>query len=261
MKNYIKENTHLGELEIYKILSMPEVQSYNKDFSTLILPKAVYIDKKSRTLTLPYYEGKVFNDIWTTENGGALMNLDLAITTPILLKDLAHIDTKYVTNSLLTAKNPKLIFNHDKAEPYFSSIARKIHKLGYISKGELARVIEMLSVKQTTPMIINNGDFYPRNFIKRKDEKIVLIDWETWNKNSPFFIIDHPENVAAVLYVHMWGNKEWQLLYLEELNKHFSLSNESLDKAIIIKALTMIEFLSHHKELLQGQIAIIKDTV
>ena len=58
-------------------------------------------------------------------------------------------------------------------------------------------------------MIMNNGDFYPRNLIVRPDGRIVIIDWETYNIHSPFHTIDHPENVAAVFYTHMWGNPAW----------------------------------------------------
>ena len=38
----------------------------------------------------------------------------------------------------------------------------------------------------------------------------IVIVGETYNADSPFHTIDHPENVAAVFYVHMWGNQAWQ---------------------------------------------------
>jgi hypothetical protein len=44
----------------------------------------------------------------------------------------------------------------------------------------------------------------------------VISDWETCNSNSPFHTIDHPENVAAVFYAHMWGNPPWQAAYRDD---------------------------------------------
>lgn len=38
-------------------------------------------------------------------------------------------------------------------------------------------------------MIVNNGDFSPRNLIIRLGGRIVIVDWETWNPNSPFHTI------------------------------------------------------------------------
>jgi hypothetical protein len=56
-------------------------------------------------------------------------------------------------------------------------------------------------------VIVSNGDFYPRNLIVGPDGRIVVVDWETWNPGSPFHTVDHPENVAAFFYVHMWGSR------------------------------------------------------
>ncbi len=44
---------------------------------------------------------------------------------------------------------------------------------------------------------------------------------ETCNPNSPFHTVDHPENVAAVFYAHMWGNAAWQAAYRNDLNARF----------------------------------------
>src|SRR5712692_5879473 len=58
--------------------------------------------------------------------------------------------------------------------------------------------------------------------------RIVIVDWETYNPNSPFHTIDHPENVAAVFYVHMWGNPAWQAAYRGALNERVRLLRNQL---------------------------------
>jgi hypothetical protein len=79
-------------------------------------------------------------------------------------------------------------------------------------------------------MIVNNGDFYPTNLIVLPDSRIVIVDWETYNANSHFHTIDHPENVAAVFYVHIWGNPAWQAAYRDALNERFAFSQTSFAK-------------------------------
>jgi hypothetical protein len=88
-------------------------------------------------------------------------------------------------------------------------------------------------------MIVNNGDFYPRNLIVLPAGRIVIVDWETYNPNSPFHTIDHPENVAAVFYAHMWGNPAWQAAYRGALSQRFGFSETSFAKGVVIGALEL----------------------
>ncbi|MGC1176997.1 MAG: hypothetical protein WA843_02905 [Candidatus Saccharimonadales bacterium] len=261
MKEYIKENVGIGELHIYRILSSTVLQNYNKDFSVLVLPYATDIDTEQRTLTLPFYEGKTFNDTWDVSNGGSPMGLDLVEEIPLALRDLAKIDPTHISDDETLTNAPHVTFDHTRASDYFYKLAAKLQDAGSLTGKDLAAIKALLSYEQTTDMIINNGDFYPRNFIKRPDGKVVLIDWETWNDHSPFFIVDHPENIAAVQYVHMWGNSEWQNAYQTELSKHFELSKKSFAKGIVIKALTLASFFPQHKNLFRGQVEMIRAVI
>jgi len=69
--------------------------------------------------------------------------------------------------------------------------------------------------------------------------RIVIVDWETYNPNSPFHTIDHPENVAAVFYSHMWGNPAWQAAYRDALHQRFGFSPASFAKGVVIQALEL----------------------
>jgi len=56
---------------------------------------------------------------------------------------------------------------------------------------------------------------------------------------SPFHTIDHPENVAAVFYVHMWGNPAWQAAYRAALSARFAFSPASFARGVVIAALEL----------------------
>jgi hypothetical protein len=57
------------------------------------------------------------------------------------------------------------------------------------------------------------------------------------NAKSPFHTIDHPENVAAVFYVHMWVNPAWQAAYRDALGERFAFSETSFAEGVVIQAL------------------------
>jgi len=88
-------------------------------------------------------------------------------------------------------------------------------------------------------MIMNNSDFYPRNLIVQSSGRIVIIDWETYNPNSPFRTVDHLENVAAVFHAHVWGNPAWQATYCNALSERFGYSTTSFAKGVVIAALEL----------------------
>lgn len=257
-KEFVKHGVSGGELAVYEALSAPEVQAQNNGFSTLILPEAINLDKTSGSVTLPYYEGETFNDAWNVNSGGAEMDLSLTRTIPLLLKDLATVETSIFTDDVSLAHALNLVYDHEHAVRYFGDICLGFTNEGVLSENEHVRAIQLLNHPQTTSKIVNNGDFYARNLIRQPGGKLVLIDWETWNPHSPFFLVDHPENVAAVQYVHMWGNPDWQTAFRAELSRVFSFSSESFDKGLVIKALTLASFFRKYEELFDGQIAMLK---
>lgn len=263
MKQFKKENVHTGELAIYKVLNQIAAR-YNKEFDLLILPQAIGIDEEKRTLLLPYYEGEIFNSKWTELNGGLALGLDLSKEIPLLLKDLSKVNTSFMLSNEAISEIPKLAFNHEEAVDYFGNIAEKFKGSHIISNEDYIKVKSILNFQQTSALILNNGDFYPRNFIRQPNGRIVLIDWETWNDHSPFYVLDHIENIAAVAFVHMWGNTDWQATYLKELKKLFSFDEKSFDKGVVMKSLEMANFWSARSksnELIMYQIRILKEVL
>ncbi len=168
-----------------------------------------------------------------------MLGTALAASVAAVLEDLARIDTACVTTDPVLSKIPGLAFDYAATLTRSAGIARQLTRAGLLSREDCAKAEQLLAHHQHTPMIVNNGDFYPRNLIVMPAGRIVIVDWETYNPNSPFHTIDHPENVAAVFYVHMWGNPAWQAAYRVALNERFAFSETSFAKAVVIQALEL----------------------
>lgn len=134
---------------------------------------------------------------------------------------------------------PGVVFEHAAALARSADIARRLTYAGLLSHDDCAGAERLLAHRQRTTMIVNNGDFYPRNLIVLPSGRVVIVDWETCNANSPFHTVDHPENVAAVFYVHMWGNPAWQAAYRSALDERFGFSGAAFAKGVVIQALEL----------------------
>jgi hypothetical protein len=212
----------------------------NDSFTTLLLPAATSIDPARGMLVLPRYEGEDLGSRWREADGGAMLGPGLAAAIPAILADLARIDTGCVTTDPVLSQIPGLVFDHAAALARSAGIARTLTRAGLLTTpGQCARAERLLACRQDTPMMVSNGDFYPRNLIVQPDGRIVIIDWETYNPGSPFHTIDHPENVAAVFYAHMWGNLAWQAACRDALNARFGFPAASFAKGVLIAALEL----------------------
>lgn len=237
-RTHTKRGAGPGEIAIYQVLASL-VPACNDHFTTLLLPAAITIDPARRLLVLPRYDGEDLAARWHETDGGAFLGPDLAAAIPAILEDLARIDTACVTTDPVLSKIPGLVFDHDAALARSAGIARRLTGAGLLTREACAHAERLLAHQQHTPMIVNNGDFYPRNLIVQPTGRIVIIDWETYNPNSPFHTVDHPENVAAVFYAHMWGNPGWQAAYRDALHQRFGFSTASFAKGVVIQALEL----------------------
>jgi aminoglycoside phosphotransferase (APT) family kinase protein len=223
---------------MYRILASL-APACNDRFTTVLLPAAIIIDPARRLLILPHYDGDDLATRWHESDGGARLGPRLAAAIPAVLADLARIDTTRATTDPVLSQIPGLVFEHTAALARSAGIARNLTRAGLLSPGQCAQAERLLAYHQQTPMIVNNGDFYPRNLIVQRTGRIVIIDWETYNPNSPFHTIDHPENVAAVFYAHMWGNPAWQAIYRNALSARFGFIAASFAKGVVIAALEL----------------------
>jgi hypothetical protein len=237
-RTHTKRGAGPGEIAMYRVLARL-APACNAQFTTLLLPAAITIDPARGLLILPHYDGEDLAARWDEADGGAFLGPGLAAAIAAILADLARLDTGCVTADPVLSAIPGLVFDHDAALARSVVIARRLTRAGLLTREDCARAERLLAHRQHTPMIINNGDFYPRNLIVQPSGRIVIIDWETYNPNSPFHTVDHPENVAAVFYAHMWGNPAWQAAYRNALHQRFGFSPASFAKGVVIGALEL----------------------
>ncbi len=231
-----------GELLVYEEVLGTVADIYNPTFSLLVLPKAMEINTGQSVVILPFYEGETFNEKWNEKTGGILLGLDLSVEIPEILRELSTIAIGTVLDNKKLQNISRFTFNTEEYLPEFDSITNRIVSRGLLEKEESDKAREMIIKKFPSKLMISNGDFYPRNLIRLPDNKLVLIDWETWNTNSPAYIVDHAENIAAFCFVHMWNNPAWQKNYVNELRKRFDMNKEDFQRAILIKSLEMANF-------------------
>ncbi len=236
MRTYLKKADE-GEIAIYEEVLNPIADRYNRGFSTLILPKAVSVDRRRGRLALPYYRGQDFNDAWTEATGGSRLGLDLCVEAARVLAELATIDPSIVTGNERLRNGRRLVF--DQAA-YVSELPARLARFldrGILGVEQARRATELLARPFASRMVLSNGDFYPRNFIRTSEGRIVLIDWETSLFGIPFHLVDYFESVAAVCFVHMWNNPAWQKAYVVELRKLAPMQKSDFQKGILIKSL------------------------
>ena len=231
-RTYTKPGAGPGEIGIYRIMATL-APVHNDHFTALLLPSAITIDADRGLLVLPRYDGEDLAARWDETDGGAGLGIDLAARIPAVLEDLARIDTTRITADPALSKIPGIAFDHAVALARSAGIARRLIRVGLLTPGHWARAERLLAHQQHTPVIVNNGDFYPRNLIVLPTGRIVIVDWETYGPNSPFHTVDHPENVAAVFYVHMWGNPAWQAAYRAALDEHPAFASAGGKAALV----------------------------
>lgn len=264
MKTYTKK-VNDGEMVIYEEVLNGIADKYNPSFSILVLPKAIEVNKKSSLLVLPYYEGDTFNEKWTEATGGSLLGLDLSAEIPEVLYELSQIDVLALLGGNVRLQEiPKLIFNSQEYLLEFEVATKRFFDAGLLERSEIDQAKDSIKKGFASPLLFNNGDFYPRNFIRLPDRRLVLIDWETWNPNSRAYLIDHPENIAALCFVHMWNNEPWQKNYVKELLQRFSMRPEDFQRAVLIKSLDLADFWFKEdgkNSRCQSQLSIFKNTL
>ena len=181
---FVKRRVGAGELRLYHHLSRLASQ-YNDGFTTLVLPAPLEVDRRRHRLKLPFYAGEHFDERWDEGSDGARLGVDLAVDMAGIIGDLLTIATAPLLEDQLLMAIPKVAYDDAEAVAHAMGIARALAEAGYLTGPELAGVARALSTALASPLILNNGDFYPRNLIRRPDGKVVLIDWETWNAKQP----------------------------------------------------------------------------
>ncbi|MDP3685543.1 MAG: hypothetical protein Q8R32_01800 [bacterium] len=257
-KNYIK-NARGRECLAYEIVGSLAT-AYNHKFKVLELPVPKNIDHEKNQIVLPYYEGRHYNKAWGEPYGGSQMGLELSREIPAMLCDLSKIDTKLILKNDKIKDVPKFQFDFAAWKHEFTREARKFRENGFLSQEEVNAAEDALEDEFSSSFIFSNGDFYPRNFIKQ-GEKVILIDWQTWDGNYRVNLLDYWENVLAFCFIHMWDNDPWQLAYLKEMQKYFRLNVPNFQKALLIKSFEQANAWFRSEDLREKQLRIFKNAL
>jgi hypothetical protein len=235
---HTKRHAGPGEMAMYRILGSLAA-ACNLRFTTLELPTAITIDPGRGLLVLPRYDGDDLAGRWSETDGGALLPAALADAIAVILADLSGIDTAPVTDDPVLSAIPGLVFDHAAALTRSAGIARQLTRAGLLSGEDCVSAGQLLACRQHTPMIVNYGDFYPRNLIIWPGGRIVIVDWETWNLSSPFHAIDHPEKWPRSSTSTCGEIPAWQAAYRAALSERFAFSPAGLAKGVVIAALEL----------------------
>lgn len=123
-RTHTKPGAGPGGIGIYRILASL-APARNDHFTALQLPSAITIDAGRGLLILPYYDGEDLAARWHESDDGASPGTGLAARIPVVLQDLAAIDTAAVTTDPVLSKIPGLGFDHAAALRRSAGIARE----------------------------------------------------------------------------------------------------------------------------------------
>lgn len=234
------------ELKLYKDC-FPKVNQDN--FRRLILPKAIKIgslfSNDNWWLIMEYYGKDIipWDEIHDSHAGGKSITLDYVDILIDMLRDLKTIDISLFADIIPTVD----------LCPWYANLIQKaqhLTSLGLFPINELQRVCEILSrglsEEQKRQYILTNGDFQFRNFLKQPDGKIALIDWTENSYNTPN--IEPIEFPIMYQWILMWFNPIWQNEYVKKAMEVFSLSEERLSFALVVKSINQADLWSHGGE-------------
>lgn len=214
---------------------------YDAKSRVLKFPKLIKVDRKTGELVLKNYDGRKYDGIWKEKNGGSSMGLELSREAAAIVYDFSKVEINEVLSSKALSRVKKLQFNFQEWRELFDEEIKKFIDHNHIGAEQAKNAKSILNSPLSSKFIFNNGDFYPRNFISLGD-RVVVIDWQTWENDYRANLIDYLDNVLAFCFIHMWGNPEWQLNYLREAQRYFNLTTINFQKALLIKSFEQARF-------------------
>jgi hypothetical protein len=234
--NVHKKTVTAGELKMYRVLDKV-ADHLNERFDVLLLPKPYAIQQVSRTVEMPRFDGEKFNNLWSVSTGGSQFgNSTLVEESALVLRDFCRVETSEIDTLCRKEGVQNHRFDFDRWRPSFGPTLQSLVNRKLLPDHEASRMEQLVDRPPRSDVIMSNADFYPRNFI-RVGDRVAVIDWDPWENTQRLSILDHRDCVIAFLFVHMWGNREWQARFLKECRKLFDIDVREFQRAVIIKAI------------------------
>lgn len=185
-----------------------------------------------------YYEGERYQwseyDKDTETLGGRAIPVHAAADMAMLVFDFTQVPVLKFNKKVATK-------NYVEDLATLTPEAATVVQPGMLQQEEVETVLQELRVfydkKIPTLYTIQNGNFYPRNFL-RLSETIVVFDWKSAQ-------ITTVEEVIAYMYILMWENLKWQQRFLEELDYLLEINPEWLTQMIRYRALKQLALWMH----------------
>lgn len=248
---YLMKKLNSTEEKVY-LEVFPRIMKMNIDFNVLQFPQVFQTgnqivvndegkkiaDLNNRVIFVKNESGIRFNDQWNEapnnpSYGGKTMSSDLAIKSINLLEDFSQIDLTKLYD--LNLRRFDFETWKSKSLPQRIEWLKTTKNLSDENISVLGNIMDSYKNSKIPNEMITNGDFYPRNFIQLPDGKIVVIDWESQDERTS--LINTAEFHVAFMYIHMWGNPQFQKALIKEGIKRLSLDTVNLQVAILSRAL------------------------
>src|SRR5258708_2151086 len=228
----------------------PKIASMNLEFKTLKLPipddyklakiiaqddlGGLVAELEPNILFIKKYEGARFDDRWNESVqvptfGGRGIPSIFATKIVDILEDFSKISLESFLDYGLSRFDMK-VWQLNKLPERMRNLVPD-----QITSQEIQKFQEILISRLTIrpKEIITNGDFYPRNLIEMENGKIVVFDWESSDMRTS--LINTTESHLAFMFIHMWGNRDFQRLLVKDGVQRLGLNLEELQLAILMR--------------------------
>jgi len=221
-------------------------------FKVLRLPIAHRTGKNDQLwVMMDYFKGDIIKwDEKRTEcAGGRNISVEYVDILSMILSDLKSIDTKIFLGIL-----PEI-----ESTLWYSKILEKLNRLYELKlflrnyyQDACAVIKPGLPTESKKDLILTNGDFQFRNFIKLQKNKMAVIDWSKSGHNTPN--IEPLEFAVMYQWTLMWNNLTWQNSYIKKVKSKFNISNRRLRYALVIKSINQAHLWRGSPELARIQV-------
>lgn len=185
-------------------------------------------------LLMKHYEGTRFEWSESDEDqdilGGKALSESSAADIAMMVFDLTQVPPLKFTKKVETKNYPEAVAQLVEKCKTVSSLGIELKEIEQAAEEWL----KFFEEKHATLYTIQNGDFYPRNFLQL-EESIVLLDWEDAK-------ITTVEEVIAYCTILMWNNPAWQQRFLKEVGYLLAINEEWLKHMLRYRALEQLVF-------------------
>ena len=202
------------ELNVYRLIELIQALPHLEGI-TLPFPEVIKTDKPRNFAVTKFEPGVNYDAQWHAGQGwGSDVDLDLAVGMADMLKTLSHIHPQRVIE-LSRRVSPNIHWLYAFTDRGACEAASMLEVTDGLTSKEKAKTYSVLFSQDAkpvnsavrSPLVFQNGDFTPRNVVKREDGSLLLTDWSTAGQEVTgirrFHTLARLENAVAFCYLHL----------------------------------------------------------